>query len=112
MADPNYSEPAGEVRLSSTPSKWVNDWDLLSPKFQAEATVYIQVVAVFVVIFLLKKRGRLFQGITLFGALGRKQSDRRSERNGQPNAAVEVPSEFAAHSPSPDASQAAREVSP
>lgn len=41
-----------------TPDEWVNDWDLLSPRFQAEATVYIQLFAVFVVAVLILRRAR------------------------------------------------------
>ncbi len=57
-----------ELPASTTQPEWVNDWDLLSPRFQSEATAYLQVVGVVVAAFLLAKRGRVFNGTTLFGA--------------------------------------------
>ena len=48
-----------EVKATTAkPSEWVNDWDLLSPRFQAEATAYLQVIGVVVALLLVKKRAR------------------------------------------------------
>lgn len=50
-----------EVRATTAkPNEWVNDWDLLSPRFQREATAYLQVIGVVVAVFLVKKRARGF----------------------------------------------------
>lgn len=55
-----------ELPAATTHREWINDWDLLSPRFQAEAGGYLQVVGVFVAAFLLAKRGRVFKGTVLF----------------------------------------------
>lgn len=55
-----------ELPAATTHHEWTHDWDLLSPRFQAEAAGYLQVVGVFVAVFLLAKRGRVFTGTTLF----------------------------------------------
>jgi len=59
-------EPIELPAATTTHREWTNDWDLLSPRFQAEAGGYLQIVGVFVAVFLLAKRGRVFNGTTLF----------------------------------------------
>lgn len=54
--EPGYVE--GVASIHQDPDAWVNDWDLLSPRFQAEATAYIQIFAVFVVAILILRRAR------------------------------------------------------
>jgi hypothetical protein len=56
-----------ELPATMAQPEWVNDWDLLSPRFQSEVTAYLQIVGVIVAVFLLAKRGRVFNGTTLFG---------------------------------------------
>lgn len=43
---------------TAKPHEWVNDWDLLSPRFQSEATAYLQIIGVVVAFFLVRKRAR------------------------------------------------------
>jgi hypothetical protein len=59
-------EPSELPAATTMHREWTNDWDLLSPRFQAESGGYLQVVGVFVAAFLLAKRGRVFNGTTLF----------------------------------------------
>ena len=54
--------------------KYINDWDMLSPRFQAEATAYLQVFAVMFVVVLLMRRSKAFVGSTFLDFAKAKQT--------------------------------------
>lgn len=83
-----------EVKATTShPRAWVNDWDLLSPAFQREATAYLQVVGVVVALFLVTKRAR-----------ARTASGPPVPRSGTASAGDTVPSGTVSGVPSTEAS--------
>lgn len=54
---PGHTVP-GEVVLHRRSDEPVHDWDLLSPRFQLEATAYLQILGVAVALFVVTRRSR------------------------------------------------------
>ena len=106
-------QPGSEVHATTSSPEWVNDWDLLSMRFQSEAAAYLQVVGVFLILILVKKRRgtaevmmqspRIASGIA--SGLSRLTSGLVAavSRRPPPSAAPSTPDASTAHAPPPHA---------